>query len=119
MQEAAAGMVCSGTATLEAAYFGLPSVLLYKVAWPTWWIGKMLVEVPHLGMPNVLAGREILPEFLQTGARPRPIADALQRLLTQSDQRHAQQQAFEEVIRHLGTPGAGTRAASEVAALLG
>ncbi|MEY5015813.1 MAG: lipid-A-disaccharide synthase [Verrucomicrobiota bacterium] len=118
MQEAAAGMVCSGTATLEAAYFGLPSVLLYKVAWPTWWIGKMLVEVPHLGMPNVLAGREILPEFLQTSARPRPIADALERLLTQPDHRKAQQQAFEEVIRHLGTPGAGARAAREVAALL-
>jgi lipid-A-disaccharide synthase len=119
MQEAAAGMVCSGTATLEAAYFGLPSVLLYKVAWPTWLIGKMLVEVPHLGMPNVLAGREILPEFLQSRARPRAIADALERLLTQPEQRQSQQQAFEEVIRDLGTPGAGARAAREVSSLLG
>ncbi len=114
MQEAAAGMVCSGTATLEAAYFGLPSVLLYRVAWPTWWIGKMVVEVPYLGMPNVLAGREILPEFLQTAARPRPVADALDRLLSSPLERESQQRAFAEVIRHLGTPGAGARAAREV-----
>ena len=78
----------------------------------------MVVEVPYIGMPNVLAGREIIPEFLQNQARPRAIAAALERLLTQSDQRLDQQRAFEEVIRLLGMPGAGHRAACEVAALL-
>jgi lipid-A-disaccharide synthase len=72
MQTAAAGMVASGTATLEAAYFGLPLVILYRVAWLTWAIGKRLVRVPFLGMPNILAGREIAREFLQeTRARKR------------------------------------------------
>ena len=56
MQRAIAGMVCSGTATLEAAFFGLPLCIVYKVAWLTWIVGKQLVKVPFLGMPNVLAG---------------------------------------------------------------
>src|SRR4051812_45072590 len=65
MQRAGAGMVASGTATLEAAFFGLPFVILYRVAWLTWIVGKRLVKVPFLGMPNILAGREIVREFLQ------------------------------------------------------
>jgi lipid-A-disaccharide synthase len=117
-QEAAAGMVCSGTATLEAAYFGLPMVILYKVAWLTWWVGKQVVKVPHIGMPNVLAGREIAREFLQNDAKPEAIAGEMTRLLLQKEARSAQQAAFSEVIAGLGEPGAGKRAAQAVAEVL-
>src|SRR5438309_9913518 len=74
MQRAAVGIVASGSATLEAAYFRMPFVLIYKVAWPTYFAGRLLVKVKYLGMPNVLAGREIVPEFIQNRARADDIA---------------------------------------------
>lgn len=111
MQRAAAGMVCSGTATLEAAYFGLPMVILYKVAWLTWVVGKQVVRVPHLGMPNILAGREIVREFLQDDAQPEPIAAAMLALVNDAGTRSAQQKELASVISQLGEPGAGARAA--------
>jgi len=117
-QEATVGMVCSGTATLEAAYFGLPMLITYKVAALTWLAGRILVRIPFLGMPNVLAGEQIVPELLQGAASPRKLASTLQRLLENPEARSAQQVRFTSVIRGLGSPGAGVRAAAEVAAVL-
>jgi lipid-A-disaccharide synthase len=111
MQRAAAGMVCSGTATLEAAYFGLPMVILYKVAWLTWIVGKQLVRVPFLGMPNILAGREIVREFLQDAAQPEPIAAEMLRLAGHPEVRASVQRELASVIAQLGQPGAGAQAA--------
>jgi lipid-A-disaccharide synthase len=118
MQRAAAGMVCSGTATLEAAYFGLPMAILYKVVWLTYVIGKRLVRVPHLGMPNVLAGREIAREFIQHDCAPEPVAREMLRLLGDQAVREKQQRELATVIAGLGERGAGVRAAAEVLALL-
>lgn len=114
MQRATAGMVCSGTATLEAAYFGLPMVILYKVAWLTWVIGKRLVRVPFLGMPNILAGREIVREFLQEAAQPAPIAEAILPLVENVSTREAQQRELAAIIALLGDRGAGARAAESI-----
>jgi lipid-A-disaccharide synthase len=111
MQRAGVGMVTSGTATLEAAYFGLPMVILYKVAWLTWVIGKRLVKVPFLGMPNLLANREIAREFLQDSAQPGPIAEEILRLLGDEAARQKLQQELAAVIAQLGEAGAGKRAA--------
>ncbi|NBV86459.1 MAG: lipid-A-disaccharide synthase [Verrucomicrobia bacterium] len=117
-QEATAGMVCSGTATLEAAYFGLPMLITYKVSAPTWVMGKLLVRIPFLGMPNVIAGREVAPEFLQKRASPRRLARAMAQLLEKPRERLDQQAAFTGVIAKLGQPGAGRRAALAVAKML-
>jgi lipid-A-disaccharide synthase len=119
MQRAGIGMVCSGTATLESTYFGLPMVILYKVAWLTWAIGKHLVKVPWLGLPNVLAGREIAREFLQDEARPDSIAKELSRLLDDRNVRQAQQRAQAEVIASLGQRGAAGRAADAILSNIG
>ena len=118
MQRAAAGMVCSGTATLEAAYFGLPLVVLYKVVWLTYAVGKRLVEVPYLGMPNVLAGREIAPEFIQDACEPGAIAAQMLRLLEDPDAAESQQRELAAVIAGLGEGGAGVRAADAILAAL-
>jgi len=115
MQRAAAGLVASGTATLEAAFFGLPFALLYRVAWLTWVIGKRLVRVPFLGMPNILAGREIVREFLQDAAQPEPIAAHLERMLTAAEFAEGIQRDLAEVIAQLGEGGAATRAAEALA----
>ncbi len=119
MQRAAAGMVCSGTATLEATYFGQPMVILYKVAWLTSIIGKQLMRIPWLGLPNVLAGREIAREFIQEKADPGDIATELLRLLTEPGAREAQLASQREVIASLGDPGAARRAAGAIAGVLG
>ena len=117
-QEATVGMVCSGTATLEAAYFGLPMLITYKVAALTWLAGKLLVRIPFIGMPNVLAGKQVVPELLQSEASPPKLAATLQELLQNQGMRATQQAEFAEIIRGLGAPGAGARAANEVAAVL-
>ena len=114
MQRATAGIVCSGTATLEAAFFGLPLCIVYKVAALTWIVGKQLVKVPFLGMPNVLAGREIAREFLQGDATPVALADETLRLVTDTAAREKLQRELAAVITQLGDHGAAHRAAEAI-----
>lgn len=114
MQRAIAGMVCSGTATLEAAFFGLPLCVVYKVAWLTWIVGKRLVRVPFLGMPNVLAGREIARELLQSDATAEALAHETLRLVTNAEHREALQADLRAVIVGLGESGAAVRAADAI-----
>jgi len=118
MQRAGAGMVASGTATVEAAFFGLPFVILYRVASLTWHVGKRLVRVPHLGMVNLLAGRELAREFLQAAAEPKAVADELLSLLNTPEKREAQAAGFAQVIAGLGPGGASLRAAEAILAEL-
>ncbi len=114
MNRATVGVVTSGTATLEATYFELPFVLVYSVAAFTWIIGKRLVKVPFLGISNILAGREIIREFLQHDARPEAIADELLAMLNLPEKRAAQQAEFRAVIAGLGAGGAAGRAAEAI-----
>jgi lipid-A-disaccharide synthase len=119
MQRATAGMVASGTATLEATYFGLPFVLLYKAAWLTFLIGRRLVKVKWLGMPNILADREVVREFLQEDARPDAIAAEVAPMLDDPQVRAAFQDNLRSVIAKLGEPGASHHAAEAILATLG
>ena len=119
MQRATAGMVASGTATLEATFFGLPFVLLYKAAWLTFFIGRRLVRVRWLGMPNILADREVVREFLQEDARPEAIEPVLAPLLDDPVARDAFQADLRSVIATLGDTGASDRAAAAILEALG
>ena len=110
MQRAAVGMVASGTATLEAAYFRMPFAILYRVAWLTWLVGKQLVRVPFLGMVNILAGHEIVREFLQSAAKPRAVAREMMRLLDDREARQAMVRELDTIIAQLGATGASKRA---------
>src|SRR3954471_23308700 len=114
MQRAQAGIVASGTATLEAAFFRLPFVLVYRVAWLTYLAAKLLVKVKHLGMPNVLAGREIIPEFIQHRADPRRIADAVLTLMDDANGRSLMVSDFDQVISSLGENRASLTAAQAI-----
>src|SRR5204862_4722501 len=87
MQRAACGIIASGSATLEAAYFRLPFVQVYKVAWLTYLAARLVVNGKYLGMPNVLADKEVAPEFIQHRARPDGIVKAVQRLTKDADAR--------------------------------
>lgn len=114
MQRACAGMVASGTATLEAAYFRLPFVLVYKVSWPTYFAARLVLKTKYLGMPNVLAGREIIPEFIQHEARPKTIAKAVLKLMNDQAAREMMSSEFDAIIAKLGESGASATAARAV-----
>lgn len=118
MQRAEVGMVCSGTATLEAAFFGLPLCVIYKMALLSYILAKLLVRVPYIGMPNVLADREIAREFIQGKATGEAIGAEILRLLRDSSARATLERDLAEVIRALGSHGAARRAADAVAETL-
>ena len=114
MQRAWAGIVASGSATLEAAYFRMPFVLVYKVAWPTYVAARMVVNVKYLGMPNVLADREVVPEFIQHQAKPDAIAKAMGPLVEDAYAREQMISAFDSIISKLGGDGASEKAAQAI-----
>lgn len=114
MRRARAGMVASGTATLEAALLRLPFVLVYRVSWLTYFAARLVVKVKHLGMPNVLAGREIVPEFIQHRARPWQIASAMSELLRDGERRAQMLRDFDEVAGKLGEGEASANAADAI-----
>jgi lipid-A-disaccharide synthase len=111
MQRAFAGIIASGTATLEAAYFRLPFVLVYKVSWPTYFAARLVLRTKHLGMPNVLAGREIIPEFIQHEARPDIISKSVLGLMNDQAARDVMISEFDAIIAKLGETGASAKAA--------
>jgi lipid-A-disaccharide synthase len=119
MQRACAGMIASGTATLESSFYLLPFVLIYRVSWLTYFPGRLLIRVDYLGMPNILAGKEIIPEFIQHNAVPSRIADAVWELYQDPARRGAMVSEMGRVIKILGGKGAGRRAAEAVLRELG
>lgn len=118
MRRAAAGVVASGTATLEAAFCGLPYCLIYRVAWPTYAAGRLLIRVPHLGIVNILAGRELVRELIQRHATPERVADEVERLLTDLPAREELLAGMQQVVDALGGGGAYGRAADAILPLL-
>ena len=103
----------SGTVTLEAALCGLGCEILYKSSPVSFWIAKRLVEIPHIGLPNIVAGRLIEPELLQDDCTPEKIAATALELL--APERFAQlQRDLQEVKGKLGEPGAVRRVAELV-----
>ncbi len=118
MQEAGCGVVASGTATLEAAYYGMPYCLVYRVAWPTYLVARQLVRLPHIGLINILAGREVVPEFIQGEANAYEVANWLGRSLNDEDGRETLSRDLLEVASTLGGPGVHRRAAHEIELLL-
>jgi lipid-A-disaccharide synthase len=102
----------SGTTTLEAALAGAPQVIAYRMNALSYQMARRLVQVPHIGMVNLVAGRRVAPEFVQHEARPDVLAAALRPLLVEgSPERAAQLEGIAEVKRRLGGPGAARRAA--------
>ncbi len=117
MQRAQLGAVASGTATLEAAWFGLPYCLVYRVAWPTYVIGKRLVHIPYLGIVNVLAEREVVRELIQGEATPEALQREWERLLV-PEHAEALQRDLASVVAQLGGAGTHGRAAEAIANVL-
>ena len=118
MQRAQVGIVASGTATLEAACFGLPYVLVYHVNPVTYAAAKIVVRIKHIGMVNVLAGREVVKEMVQGKMQPEKLCAEMLHLLQDQAAREALVADFAEVVATLGEGGAYRRAADAVMAEL-
>jgi lipid-A-disaccharide synthase len=120
MQRACVGMIASGTATMEAAFFRIPFVLLYKVSWFTFLPARLLVKVDYLGMPNILAAKPpIVPEFIQHRAVPEQIAESVWSLYSNELSRTEMIKSLDEIIYQLAEGEAGHRAAEAVLRELG
>ncbi len=104
-------LAASGTVTLEAAILGTPMVMAYRVAPLTYLIGRQLVKIPNIALVNVVAGRRIVPEFIQSSATPERLTDELSRLLADEAYRAGMIEQLAAVRRKLGTPGASARVA--------
>jgi lipid-A-disaccharide synthase len=108
----------TGTVLMECALFGVPVVAFYKTSWPTYWIGKRIIQVKWISMPNILADEEVLPEFIQDAATPENLSAAALDLLQNQTRRERVQSKLKQIVASLGEPGAAGRAAKLVADLL-
>jgi lipid-A-disaccharide synthase len=104
-------IVASGTATLETALLGVPLVVVYRMNTLTYALARLATDLPHIGMPNLIAGRRIAPELVQGECTPQRIAAETRRLLTDPGAAGAMRQGLDEVRGRLGQPGAIGRAA--------
>jgi lipid-A-disaccharide synthase len=111
---ARAAMVASGTATLQSALLETPLVVVYRTSAFNYFLAKRLVRIPHVGLVNVLAGREVAPEFVQDRARPADIAGEVARLLDDPARREAAVVCFRDLRRRLGE-GRGCERVAEMA----
>ena len=104
-------LVTSGTATLEAACIGTPMIILFRTTSLNWHIVKALTPLERSGLPNLIAGRDIVPELLQTELTPTALMELSLDFLQNPQKREAQRESLQAVYAQLGTTGAAKRTA--------
>jgi len=107
-------LVKSGTSTLETAILGCPMVVVYKVSFIAWIIGKSVVKLPYIGLVNIIAGEMLVPELLQNEATPMNIAEKTIEMLQDEKRLDGVRYALQKVTEKLGGPGASRLAAENV-----
>jgi len=107
-------LAASGTVTVEAAILGTPMVTFYKVSWPSWMAGKLLVRVPFYSMVNLIAGRAVVPELMQGRMTGANLAAAALRLLADPPARAQMRAGLAEVRRRLSTEANAPRRAAAI-----
>jgi lipid-A-disaccharide synthase len=115
---ASVAIVASGTATVETALLGTPMVVVYRVARLTEFILRRFVVTPYFAMPNLIAGRKIIPELFQQDCTPERISAEILRLLDSADSRAETQAGLATVRERLGSGGAIGRAADVITGLV-
>ncbi len=106
-----AAMVASGTATLETALLETPMVVVYKVSGLSYAIGRRFIQVDHISLVNLIAGRAVVPELIQNDANPERIAAEMRELITRHGRAREMKLALSGIRGKLGTPGASQRTA--------
>jgi len=108
----------SGTVTLQVALVGTPMAILYKMSPITFAIGKRLVRVDHIGLPNIVAGRRVVPELIQDEASPERLSAEILRILDDADYAAKMRDGLSTVQARLGSPGCSDRVAGMLFELL-
>jgi len=106
--------VASGTSTLEVAILGVPFVIVYRVGRLSWQLGRVLVRVPYYGLVNWIAGKEVVPEFIQDRMTPQLLAKEAQAYLQEEARRARLKEQLNSIVDSLGPPGAMDRAADAI-----
>jgi lipid-A-disaccharide synthase len=104
-------MVTSGTATLEAAIMGIPMIVVYRASPLTFWIAKKVVNVPFIGLVNLVAGEEIVPELIQDEITPQSLAQEAMTILEDGRKKENMIKKLKIVEERLGSGGASARTA--------
>jgi len=118
LQAADAAAVVSGTATLEAALAGVPTVVVYRLSALAWFFARMLVRIPHWSLINLVAGREVVAERIQGALTASNLAKDLGRLLRDVEYRGAVKRGLTEVSEKMGEGGASQKVAASLAEFL-
>jgi lipid-A-disaccharide synthase len=110
----AAAVSSSGTATLELALLGVPSVIVYRVGGGLAWLARRFLRVPYIGLPNLVAGKPLLPERLQREFRPETVAADIEKWLADPAGRQRLAEELRALRERLGPPGVLGRAAEQL-----
>ncbi len=111
---AAAAVVASGTATIEAALSGTPMVVVYRLGRASYFLGKPFVNLAFYSMVNLIAERELVPELIQGAMTPANIVEHVSRLLDEDNAEAMRRGLADDVKQKLGGGGASARAAEAV-----
>ena len=111
-------LVTSGTATLESAILGTPFLVLYKTSFWTYLFAKSLVSIPNIALANVIAGKKIVPEYIQSKAMPKDIAEEAYDILTNKPRYKSIQNELSLVKERIGEVGASKRAAQIITGII-
>jgi len=117
MQYADAAFVTSGTATLETGWFGTPMVVAYRTSAASFFIGRMLVDVPYIGLVNIVAGRKIVPELVQHELTRDNLIKEIAPILDDPAKAHAMRRELGIIKTRLGGPGASDKVARGIIGL--
>ena len=118
MKRARVGIVKTGTSNLEAALCGMPFVMMYKTSTLSYLLARHLVDLPHISLVNIILGRPVVRECIQSEASPRALADELLRLLDNRQAAAEMQHEFACLRTQLGDGGAARRAAGCIATVI-
>ncbi len=107
-------IITSGTATLEASLLGTPMIIVYKTSLSTWLIGQILIKLPYIGLPNIIAAKRIVPELVGFRLTVSHLANTALELLRDEEKLEQMRIELRKVAQKLGKPGAADRAARVV-----
>ncbi len=112
-------VVASGTATLEAALAGTPTIIVYRVSPLSYEVGRRLIRVGHIGMANLLAGERLFPELIQDDFTPERLAGEALDLIRDAGRLEKMRRGLARIVNRLGGPGASRRAAQVALEVMG
>ena len=111
-------IVASGTSTVEAAIFGTPMLIVYKMNLLSWWLTKIFVNVNYAGMVNIIANKEIMPEYLQNDAKANSIKNNIIKIINNDNLLNQMKKELLQITEKIKCENASKRAASHIMKLL-